>query len=197
MSEKEEKLAREPTNMQCHLYDCQDDTSIDCGKQYRAIPYALQAAEVGVATQACESAATIKILRSAKDWMNDGECCGQKDCDGVCAAPACTFGTALLWFHKSADEIEALIAACDALRAENERLKSEVLAEREACARIADVRAEGFHTGECECGHVEWDTNAFVCSNRNGCLCQEREEEAEAIASAIRSRAALSTKEPK
>ena len=58
-------------------------------------------------------AATVKSLRSAKDWLNDGECCGQKDSDGVCAAPACTFGTALRWFHKAADEIEALIAERD------------------------------------------------------------------------------------
>lgn len=56
---------------------------------------------------------------------------------------------------------------------------------RAAAVKIARDRAEGFHTGECERGHTEWDTNAFVCSNRNGCLCVEREEEAEAIADKI------------
>lgn len=56
---------------------------------------------------------------------------------------------------------------------------------RAAAAKIARKRADGFHTGECDRGHTEWDTNAFVCSNRGDCLCIEREEEAEAIALAI------------
>jgi hypothetical protein len=41
------------------------------------------------------------------------------------------------------------------------------------------------HANECERGRTEWDTGAFVCSARGGCLCLEREEEAEALEAEI------------
>jgi hypothetical protein len=51
----------------------------------------------------------IRQLRSGKEWLNDGRCCGQVCSDGVCCAPACLFGEALKYFHKSADAIEKLM----------------------------------------------------------------------------------------
>ena len=45
-------------------------------------------------------------LRDGKNWLNGGECCGQKDSSGTCAAPACVFGDALKWFFEAADEID-------------------------------------------------------------------------------------------
>jgi hypothetical protein len=47
-----------------------------------------------------------QTLRSGKQWLNGGECCGQKDSAGTCAAPACIMGEALKWFHRAADELE-------------------------------------------------------------------------------------------
>jgi hypothetical protein len=70
-----------------------------------------------------------------------------------------------------------------------EERRAAVLAEREACAKVADRRAE--IPADCEHGHTEWDTNAFVCrlETRGGdCLCAVRAEEAETIATAIRAR---------
>lgn len=85
-------------------------------------------------------------------------------------------GKSKLVYNKSTRTIDTVLAIPSGTFAEGV----------EAAAKVAQKRAEGFHTGECDRGHVEWDTNAFVCSNRNGCLCAEREEEAEAIAIAIR-----------
>lgn len=45
-------------------------------------------------------------LRDGKNWLNGGQCCGQKDSAGICAAPACVFGEALKWFFAAADEID-------------------------------------------------------------------------------------------
>lgn len=49
----------------------------------------------------------IAELRSGKEWLNDGKCCGQVCSDGVCCAPACVFGEALKYFYKAADMLEA------------------------------------------------------------------------------------------
>ena len=46
-------------------------------------------------------------LLDAKTWLNNGECCGAKDSDGVCLAPACEWGEELKALHKAADAIEA------------------------------------------------------------------------------------------
>lgn len=50
----------------------------------------------------------VQRLRDARNWLNDGECCGDKDSDGICAAPACIFGEALKELYEAADEIERL-----------------------------------------------------------------------------------------
>jgi imidazolonepropionase-like amidohydrolase len=71
--------------------------------------------------------------------------------------------------------------------AEAER-KGRIEGLREAAA-IAHKRIESAADG-CERGHTEWDTGAFVCSNRHGCLCAEHTEEAEAIETAITARIA-------
>lgn len=47
-------------------------------------------------------------LRNSKHWLNDGECCGQKDNAGICAASACIFGEAVKEFHRAADSIEEI-----------------------------------------------------------------------------------------
>jgi hypothetical protein len=50
----------------------------------------------------------VRWLRNSKHWLNDGECCGQKDSAGICAAPACIFGEAVKEFHNAADFIEEM-----------------------------------------------------------------------------------------
>ena len=50
----------------------------------------------------------IHELRTGKEWLNGGECCGDVDIGGQCAAPACVFDEALKYFYKSADAIEKL-----------------------------------------------------------------------------------------
>lgn len=52
----------------------------------------------------------IHELRSAKEWVNNGNCCGERDSSGHCAAPACTWGSVLRTMHAAADEIERLRA---------------------------------------------------------------------------------------
>ena len=59
----------------------------------------------------------VRWLRNSKHWLNGGECCGQKDSSGTCAAPACIFGEAVQEFHNAADIIEEMRgAARDVLR---------------------------------------------------------------------------------
>ena len=53
----------------------------------------------------------VKHYRNSREWLNDGECCGDKDSDGVCAAPACIFGEAVKELQNAADRIEKLEAA--------------------------------------------------------------------------------------
>lgn len=55
-----------------------------------------------------DARALVDKLRTVKDWLNDGKCCGQLDRDGVCAAPACIFGEACKWLHEAADAIERI-----------------------------------------------------------------------------------------
>ena len=50
----------------------------------------------------------VKRYRNSREWLNDGECCGDKDSDGVCAAPACIFGEAVKELQNAADHIEKL-----------------------------------------------------------------------------------------
>jgi hypothetical protein len=49
--------------------------------------------------------------RNSREWLNGGECCGDKDSDGICAAPACIFGEAVKELQLAADRIEKLEAA--------------------------------------------------------------------------------------
>jgi hypothetical protein len=71
-----------------------------------------------------------QTLRTAKQWLNGGECCGQVDSAGICAAPACIFGDACKWMYRAADEIERqqdsrrnAEAERDAVIAENRELR--------------------------------------------------------------------------
>jgi hypothetical protein len=61
--------------------------------------------------------------------------------------------------------------------------------EREACAKIADRRADSSNK-DCERLSFDGSTGTLECSlsHRGDCLCQEHQEEAEAIAVAIRAR---------
>jgi hypothetical protein len=79
-----------------------------------------------------------QTLRSAKRWLNGGECCGQKDSDGVCAAPACIFGEACKWFSRAADELERR----DDLRKVAEAERDATIAENRELRKLLDkVRA--------------------------------------------------------
>jgi hypothetical protein len=49
--------------------------------------------------------------RNSREWLNDGECCGDKDSEGICAAPACIFGEAVKELQLAASRIEKLEAA--------------------------------------------------------------------------------------
>jgi len=55
----------------------------------------------------------VKHYRNSREWLNDGECCGDKDSDGVCAAPACIFGEAVKELQNAADRIEQLDASSE------------------------------------------------------------------------------------
>lgn len=54
-----------------------------------------------------ERADTIAWLGKVSVWLNGGECCGQKCSDGVCCAPACTWGDEVKLLHSVADAINA------------------------------------------------------------------------------------------
>lgn len=68
-----------------------------------------QAAEIARLREAAaeERARIVTWLRNGNAWLNGGECCGFKDSDGVCLAPACEWGEQLALLHKVADAIEA------------------------------------------------------------------------------------------
>jgi hypothetical protein len=53
----------------------------------------------------------VKRLRNSREWLNNGECCGDTDSVGTCAAPACIFGEAVKELQLAADRIEKLEAA--------------------------------------------------------------------------------------
>ena len=53
----------------------------------------------------------VKRLRNSREWLNNGECCGDKDSEGICAAPACIFGEAVKELQLAASRIEKLEAA--------------------------------------------------------------------------------------
>lgn len=72
-------------------------------------------------------------LRDARKWFNnDGQCCGQVDCVGICAAPACIFGEALKEFGRAADCIEAQAAEITRLRADLAALQRDASQETSA-----------------------------------------------------------------
>jgi hypothetical protein len=50
----------------------------------------------------------VERLHDARNWLNNGDCCGQKDSDDTCVAPACIFGESLKELYGAADEIERL-----------------------------------------------------------------------------------------
>lgn len=76
-------------------------------------------------------------LRDSKNWLNGGNCCGQHDHEGRCAAPACIFGDSLKWFFAAADEIDR---------------QSKIRGEAEKMLREAEDRIE--------------EANAIVFANR-------------------------------
>ena len=82
----------------------------------------------------------IHELRSAKEWVNNGNCCWEKDADGRNTAPACTWGAVLRIMHAAADEIERLRieldkgrAACEELSDKNESLECDSTVLRKEC----------------------------------------------------------------
>jgi hypothetical protein len=50
--------------------------------------------------------------RNSREWLNGGECCGDTDSVGTCAAPACIFGEAVKELQLAADRIEHLENRC-------------------------------------------------------------------------------------
>lgn len=68
----------------------------------------------------------VESLRSGRQWLNGGECCGQLDDSGTCAAPACIFGDALKYMFEAADEIERLRACVVAARREGIEAAAEI-----------------------------------------------------------------------
>jgi hypothetical protein len=80
----------------------------------------------------------VKRYRNSREWLNDGECCGDKDSDGVCAAPACIFGEAVKELQNAADRIEMmsvqLLIRSDLI----EKLKFEIEELKEIKYNLAD-----------------------------------------------------------
>lgn len=81
----------------------------------------------------------IAELRSGRDWLNDGKCCGQVCNDGVCCAPACVFGEALKYFHKAADMLEAQEKFIQEL---DDELQVAVVVHKSLDDRIKELEAE-------------------------------------------------------
>ena len=59
----------------------------------------------------------------AKNWLNNSECCGQVDGDGVCAAPACIFGDACKAIDELMDALEPLAKSAAKVDDWNEKSK--------------------------------------------------------------------------
>jgi hypothetical protein len=82
-------------------------------------------------------------LRDARQWLNNGDCCGQKDSDDTCAAPACIFGESLKELYSAADEIERLrkaLATYACRCGDGDCYKDEFVA---SCGRSAQVALGG------------------------------------------------------
>ncbi len=50
----------------------------------------------------------VEELSLIRVWIQQGECCGELDSNGVCMAPACTFGDMLKTLEAVANRIEEL-----------------------------------------------------------------------------------------
>lgn len=83
------------------------------------------------------------------DYKQNADCCGQRDCGGVCAAPACMFGTMLRVLQDGSDTLRALLARAEAAEAVAEsrgaslaRLEADLSAAYRAGAEAMRERAE-------------------------------------------------------
>lgn len=75
--------------------------------------------------------------RNSREWLNGGECCGDKDSDGICAAPACIFGEAVKELQLAADRIEKLEAALTRIADLTEHWEHDVVSQANEIARKA------------------------------------------------------------
>jgi hypothetical protein len=103
--------------------------------------------------------------------------------DGTAAARRKSTGELMLRY------IDAILAALRLAESHPSTIREAVEGEREACAKIADRRADSSNK-DCERLSFDGSTGTLECSlsHRGDCLCQEHQEEAEAIAAAIRAR---------
>jgi hypothetical protein len=103
--------------------------------------------------------------------------------DGAAAARRESTGELMLRY------IDAILSALRLSESHPSAIREAVEGEREACAKIADRRADSSNK-DCERLSFDGSTGTLECSlsHRGDCLCQEHQEEAEAIAAAIRAR---------
>lgn len=98
----------------------------------------------------------IAELRSGRDWLNDGKCCGQVCSDGVCCAPACVFGEALKYFYKAADMLE-----------EKDRRIAELIGNREAWKGIQEGTAKILKEKEARIAELEDELQVAVVVHKS------------------------------
>lgn len=128
----------------------------------------------------------VKRLRDARNWFDDGRCCGQLDSSGTCAAPACIFGEALKEFFLAADRIEAQAARIAELEEElsiwrsvfpdiapervlpHRRLLLNRIAELEAALRNLDDMIVDLDAGHIELHQASRFINTALAGGRDG-----------------------------
>lgn len=84
---------------------------------------------------------SVKRLRAANTWLNEGDCCGQLDASGTCMAPACIFGEALKMTNEAADRIEQLEVALKPLCCTCDRAASDECSRAEVNCAFWNARA--------------------------------------------------------
>lgn len=100
-------------------------------------------------------------MRAAKDWL---PCCGETDDAGICMAPACSWGEAVKSLSRAADDIEALRAERDALKARVEEL--EAISAEIYSAKCSDTEAYVGRIRELQRQHDARATELLEANNR-------------------------------
>jgi len=67
----------------------------------------------------------IERLSETYEWIRKGSCCGEVCTDGICMAPACSFGLALDSIGLTVKRFHTLYGRIEELEAENLQLREQ------------------------------------------------------------------------